>query len=71
MDRAAYEAAVSRVYERLQEAGEVTVAQIRDDLDTSRKYALALLEFLDGQKITRRLGDIRVAGSKAEACASG
>jgi selenocysteine-specific elongation factor len=27
---------------------------------TSRKYAVALLEHLDGKKITRRVGDERV-----------
>ena len=40
--------------------GKVTVAEARDILATSRKYALALLERLDEEKITRRLGDERV-----------
>jgi hypothetical protein len=29
-------------------------------LQTSRKYALALMEDLDNQKVTRRVGDGRV-----------
>jgi selenocysteine-specific elongation factor len=33
--------------------------QIRDLLGTSRKYAIALLEYLDQQHITRRSGDTR------------
>jgi len=37
-----------------------TVAEARDLLGTSRKYALALLEFLDQQGITVRRGDERV-----------
>ena len=40
--------------------GKVTVAETRDMLRTSRKYALALLEHLAAVKITRRLGDERV-----------
>lgn len=38
---------------------EMTVAEFRDILDTSRKYALPLLEYLDSHKITLRVGDIR------------
>ena len=37
--------------------GSVTVAQVRDVFKTSRKYALALLEYTDSQGITRRVGD--------------
>ncbi len=40
--------------------GSVTVAQVRDAFSTSRKYALALLEYCDSQGITRREGDERV-----------
>jgi selenocysteine-specific elongation factor len=36
------------------------VAQVRDLLDTSRKYAIALLEHLDDIGVTRRVGDERV-----------
>jgi selenocysteine-specific elongation factor len=38
---------------------DMTVAEFRDILNTSRKYALPLLEFLDSHKITLRVGDIR------------
>lgn len=38
---------------------EITVADFRDVLGTSRKYALPFLEFLDSSKITIRVGDIR------------
>ncbi len=40
--------------------GSVTVAQVRDAFQSSRKYALALLEYCDAQNITRRTGDERV-----------
>ncbi len=38
---------------------EMTVAEFRDLLGTTRKYALPLLEYLDSNKITLRVGDIR------------
>ncbi len=38
----------------------VNVAQVRDTFNTSRKYALALLEYTDEQRITKRVGDERV-----------
>jgi len=44
----------------LRENETVTVAQVRDVFKTSRKYALALLEYTDQQHITKRVGDERV-----------
>ncbi|HWR89173.1 MAG TPA: selenocysteine-specific translation elongation factor [Dissulfurispiraceae bacterium] len=38
---------------------EMTVAEFRDLLDTSRKYALPFLEYLDSNRITLRVGDVR------------
>lgn len=40
--------------------GSVTVASLRDRLQTSRKYALTVLEYLDTIRLTRRVGDARV-----------
>jgi len=44
----------------IREKGSITIADLRDELGTSRKYALALLEYLDAQKVTQRKGDSRV-----------
>lgn len=38
----------------------VTVREVRDALGTSRKYALALMEYLDSRAVTRRVGDTRL-----------
>ena len=38
---------------------DMTVAEFRDILNTSRKYALPFLEYLDSHKITIRTGDVR------------
>lgn len=44
----------------LREHGQGTVAELRDALHTSRKYAIPLLEYFDAQGVTRREGDLRV-----------
>ena len=44
----------------LEENGEITVADVRDMFGTSRKYALALMDYLDQEHVTRRIGDSRV-----------
>ena len=45
----------------------VTVAEVRDALGTSRKWLLPLLAHLDASGITRRRGDVRVAGPRLPA----
>ncbi|HUJ34655.1 MAG TPA: selenocysteine-specific translation elongation factor [Solirubrobacteraceae bacterium] len=40
--------------------GAVTLAQLRDELSTSRKFAQALLEHFDSEKVTIRRGDEHV-----------
>jgi selenocysteine-specific elongation factor len=42
----------------------VTAAMVREALGTSRKYALPLLGHLDATGVTRRRGDVRVAGPR-------
>jgi selenocysteine-specific elongation factor len=54
------------VVEALRAGDEVTVATVRDRLGTSRKFALALMEFLDSTRVTRRVGDRRMLGPQAD-----
>ncbi len=42
----------------------VTVAEVRDAWGTTRKYTLALLARLDSTGVTRRRGDLRIAGPR-------
>ncbi len=58
--RDAYDAAVAMVREIVAEGGSVTVAQLRDRMSASRRPVLALLEHLDSERVTRRVGDARV-----------
>jgi selenocysteine-specific elongation factor len=54
-----YERLVEGVISHLKAKGTLTVAEFRDRYQTSRKYALGLLEHLDQRGITRREGDFR------------
>jgi selenocysteine-specific elongation factor len=61
--RSAYDDAVRRLRAHLSEHRTLTVAAARDVLGSSRRYVLPLLEWLDAQKITRRVGDDRILRS--------
>jgi selenocysteine-specific elongation factor len=61
----ALEAVRERVVAILRSEGTITLARLRDELGTSRRYAQALLEHLDAQRVTRRVGDERVPGSRS------
>ncbi len=54
-----YETLVQKVCLAMEQNGEITLAEVRDTLGTTRKYAQALLEHLDAIGITLRAGDIR------------
>ena len=55
-----YNDMAARIRAQIKTVGKISLAEVRDMFGTSRKYAQALLEYLDGQKITRRVGDDRV-----------
>jgi len=56
-----------RVTERLQNGQGATVAEIRDILGTTRKFAVPLCEYLDRVGLTRRAGDLRFLAMAAPA----
>ncbi len=55
-----YRSGVEQIRAQLGVQKTLTVAQVRDLFNTSRKYALALMEHLDAQGITKRVGDERM-----------
>ena len=55
-----YAQALSMLQDFVQEHGSISLAQFRDLLGTSRKYALSLLEYWDRQKVTKKQGEDRV-----------
>jgi selenocysteine-specific elongation factor len=54
-----HELMLGRLKEFFSSKSEMTVAEFRDMLGTSRKYALPFLEYLDSNKITLRVGEVR------------
>jgi selenocysteine-specific elongation factor len=62
-DRHIHRDALAHVRDRVEALaardGTITLAALRDDLGTSRRYAQALLELLDAQRVTLRVGDAR------------
>jgi selenocysteine-specific elongation factor len=55
-----YRDMLEKVTARIKEKGRIGLGEMRDMFGTSRKYAQALLEYLDREKITRRVGDDRI-----------
>jgi selenocysteine-specific elongation factor len=47
----------ARVEQVIESDGSITLARLRDELQTSRKFAQAHLEHLDAERVTRRLPD--------------
>lgn len=54
-----YDLMLSDIVNLLKKKGTITAAEVRDHFNTSRRYVLALLEYLDAQGITVREGDAR------------
>lgn len=51
---------IARIKEKASSENKITLGEVRELLDTSRKYALAFLEKLDTLGITKRVEDYRV-----------
>jgi selenocysteine-specific elongation factor len=60
--RESYDEALAALLAYVREHGSMTAAEARDVLGTTRKYILPLLEHMDERRLTRRIGDERVAG---------
>ncbi|MBS1115550.1 MAG: selB [Nitrospirae bacterium] len=59
LSAASYEDMMSLLKTFFTKKSEITVAEFRDILKTSRKFALSFLEYLDANRITLRTGDVR------------
>ena len=59
-DAAAFRDMSDKIIAHLRTHGSITVADARTMFGSSRKYVLPLLEYLDQQHVTRRVGDERV-----------
>lgn len=54
-----FEKMVEELRKILERQGTITAAEVRDFFNTSRRYVLAFLEYLDNQGVTVREGDVR------------
>lgn len=54
-----YDFMLTKIKEELRQRGRITLGEVRDLFNTSRKYAQALLEHLDAGGVTVRDGDFR------------
>jgi selenocysteine-specific elongation factor len=59
-----------RVRARLADGGTLTMAELRDLLGTTRKYAVPFGEYLDRVGVTRREGDVRRLGEAPSGAAA-
>ena len=57
--KADYDSMAAKIKEMIKENGKISLAEVRDTFNTSRKYAQALLEHLDSIGETLREGDFR------------
>ena len=57
--QADYDRMVADIRSMIQKRGALTVAEARDHFNTSRRYVLAFLEYLDAIGVTVRMGDER------------
>ncbi len=58
-EKTVYDEMVEKIQVTLREKGQITLAEVRDILHTTRKYVQPLLEHLDEIGVTVREGDIR------------
>ncbi len=59
ISREAYDLMIEQLKKHFSNNEGMTVAEFRDLMQTTRKYALPLLEYMDANRITLRVGDIR------------
>ena len=59
-----YEDMVGTIQQEIRQKGRITLSEVRDLFNTSRKYAQALLEHLDAIGVTVRAGDFRTLKQK-------
>lgn len=60
LSKTSYEQALELIKGLFKDKERVSLAECRDVLDTSRKYIVPIMEYLDGKGITKRVGDERM-----------
>lgn len=60
IDKEAFDNALDKLKDKVHQNGRITLAEFRDIIGTSRKYAMEILDYLDSQKITQKVDDARI-----------
>ncbi len=60
IDKEAFDSALDGIRKKVEKDGRITLAEFRDFIGTSRKYAIEILEYLDEKKITMKVDDARI-----------
>lgn len=60
IDKNAFDTALEKLTAKVRENGCITLAEFRDIIGTSRKFAVEILEYLDEQRITQKVDDARI-----------
>lgn len=60
LSKESYELALAKLKEHIENNSSISIGEYRDILNTNRKVALALLEYFDQMKITKRDKDTRI-----------
>lgn len=60
IDKEAFDSALDQLKDKIHQNGRITLAEFRDIIGTSRKYAMEILDYLDSKKITQKVDDARI-----------
>ncbi|MBI2854642.1 MAG: selenocysteine-specific translation elongation factor [Chloroflexi bacterium] len=63
----AFDSMVQQISDHIRSHGKISLSEVKDMFNTSRKYSISLLEYLDRHGITQRVGDDRVLKHPATA----
>ena len=61
-----YQDAVKQVKEHFKKEEKLTLAEFRDMSGSSRKYTMAILEYMDKKELTKRVENYRIKGKNME-----
>lgn len=59
-----FDKALEKVYKLFENSDKITMPELRDELETSRKYAILIMDYLDQKRITKLVSDYRIKGER-------
>lgn len=59
-----FDKALEKVYKLFEKSDKITMPELRDELETSRKYAILIIDYLDQKRITKLVSDYRIKGDR-------